>query len=107
MSDEPLVECPKCGGKLAKQWSRTGFQFKGTGWYVTDYAAKGAEAKSAAKAESGENKTETKTESKTTETKTETNASGDSGAAKTSSGGESTAGANAASKPETKSSASD
>jgi len=40
VTEEPLAECEKCGGKLEKQWSLSGFQFKGEGWYVTDYAAK-------------------------------------------------------------------
>ncbi len=39
-SDEPIRECENCGGKLQKQWSLSGFQFKGEGWYVTDYAKK-------------------------------------------------------------------
>jgi putative FmdB family regulatory protein len=40
ISDEPLKTCEKCGGALEKQWSLSGFQFKGAGWYVTDYAGK-------------------------------------------------------------------
>jgi putative FmdB family regulatory protein len=40
VSDELLKVCEICGGKLEKQWSRSGFQFKGEGWYVTDYAGK-------------------------------------------------------------------
>ena len=40
VSDEPLKTCEKCGGELEKQWSLSGFQFKGEGWYVTDYAGK-------------------------------------------------------------------
>lgn len=40
VSDETLKICESCGGKLEKQWSRSGFQFKGEGWYVTDYANK-------------------------------------------------------------------
>ena len=44
ISDKPLTRHEKCGGKLSKEWSRTGFQFKGSGWYVTDYAGKKAEA---------------------------------------------------------------
>ena len=40
ISDEPLKICEDCGGTVEKQWSRTGFQFKGEGWYVTDYAGK-------------------------------------------------------------------
>ena len=39
-SDAPFEACEKCGGKLEKQWSLSGFQFKGAGWYVTDYANK-------------------------------------------------------------------
>jgi putative FmdB family regulatory protein len=42
LSDPPLVECPKCGGRLRKKVSAPAFQFKGSGWYVTDYARKGA-----------------------------------------------------------------
>lgn len=40
VSDSPLTVCEKCHGKLEKQWSLSGFQFKGAGWYVTDYAGK-------------------------------------------------------------------
>ena len=40
ISDKPLGRHAGCGGRLEKEWSRTGFQFKGSGWYVTDYAGK-------------------------------------------------------------------
>jgi len=43
VSDESPTVCEKCGGKLEKQWSLSGFQFKGDGWYVTDYANKNKE----------------------------------------------------------------
>lgn len=46
MSDKPLRKHEKCGGKLSKLISASGFQFKGTGWYVTDYAKKSAPAAS-------------------------------------------------------------
>jgi putative FmdB family regulatory protein len=42
INDKPLTRCRKCGGKLEKQWSQSGFQFKGSGWYITDYARKGS-----------------------------------------------------------------
>ncbi|HEV2912105.1 MAG TPA: zinc ribbon domain-containing protein [Pyrinomonadaceae bacterium] len=45
MTDKPLAKCSKCGGRLEKQWSATGFQFVGSGWYVTDYAGKKRDAK--------------------------------------------------------------
>jgi putative FmdB family regulatory protein len=46
VSDAPLTTCEKCHGKLEKQWSLSGFQFKGAGWYVTDYSGKKAGEKS-------------------------------------------------------------
>jgi putative FmdB family regulatory protein len=39
-SDPPLAECPKCGGAVKKLQSAPAFQFKGSGWYITDYARK-------------------------------------------------------------------
>ena len=43
-SDKPPARCKKCGGRLEKMISQTAFQFKGEGWYVTDYARKGSVA---------------------------------------------------------------
>lgn len=60
VGEEPAKSCEKCGGELEKQWSLSGFQFKGEGWYVTDYAAKksgGDEAKQSADAKSAAEKT--------------------------------------------------
>jgi putative FmdB family regulatory protein len=48
VSDAPLTTCEKCHGKLEKQWSLSGFQFKGAGWYVTDYAGKNSSKPSGA-----------------------------------------------------------
>ena len=41
LSDPPLAQCPACGGAVRKLLSAPAFQFKGSGWYVTDYARKG------------------------------------------------------------------
>jgi putative FmdB family regulatory protein len=38
VSDKPLTKCRHCGGKLEKKFSAPAIQFKGSGWYVTDYA---------------------------------------------------------------------
>lgn len=38
VSDSPLTECPKCGGRLKKLISAPAIQFKGSGFYITDYA---------------------------------------------------------------------
>ena len=46
MSDKPLKKHEGCGGTLSKLISAAGFQFKGTGWYVTDYARKGTQTES-------------------------------------------------------------
>jgi putative FmdB family regulatory protein len=40
MSDAPAEKCPTCGGAVHKLQSAPAFQFKGSGWYVTDYARK-------------------------------------------------------------------
>jgi putative FmdB family regulatory protein len=41
LTDKPPKRCPKCKGKLRKLLSAPAIQFKGSGWYVTDYAGKG------------------------------------------------------------------
>ena len=69
-SDEPLTIHEGCGGKVEKLLSAPAFQFKGTGWYVTDYAKGSAAGPAAKPKEGGESKattaaaTETKSESK-------------------------------------------
>jgi putative FmdB family regulatory protein len=40
ITEEQLTTCPDCKGQLKKMISNTSFVLKGTGWYVTDYAAK-------------------------------------------------------------------
>jgi putative FmdB family regulatory protein len=57
-SDKPLKVCPKCGGPVQKLPSAPAIQFKGTGWYVTDYARKsgGEDAKGKEGKESKESK---------------------------------------------------
>jgi putative FmdB family regulatory protein len=39
-SDKPIKKCPECGGAVEKLISRSAVQFKGSGWYATDYAKK-------------------------------------------------------------------
>ena len=40
LDEKPARICPHCGGRLKKLHSTPSIQFKGTGWYVTDYAGK-------------------------------------------------------------------
>ncbi|HEY0431162.1 MAG TPA: zinc ribbon domain-containing protein [Pyrinomonadaceae bacterium] len=44
MNDKPPVKCKACGGRLEKLISASAIQFKGSGWYVTDYAGNGRKA---------------------------------------------------------------
>jgi putative FmdB family regulatory protein len=46
--DKPLDRCPKCGGAVTKLISSPAIQFKGNGWYITDYAKKSSTAAGAA-----------------------------------------------------------
>ena len=39
-SDPPLKTCESCGGKVKRLISSPAFRFKGSGWYVNDYAKK-------------------------------------------------------------------
>ncbi|MGH8638790.1 MAG: FmdB family zinc ribbon protein [Burkholderiales bacterium] len=41
-SDPPIETCPSCGGTVKKLLSSPAIQFKGSGWYITDYAKKGS-----------------------------------------------------------------
>jgi putative FmdB family regulatory protein len=58
-SDPPLLTCPTCGGEVQKVLSAPAIQFKGTGWYITDYARKstGKEAGKSGEGKGGEGKT--------------------------------------------------
>lgn len=65
--------CPKCGGRIHRVLHAPAVQFKGSGWYVTDYAKSGgskSDGKSGSSSESSagskaETKSESKSESKT------------------------------------------
>lgn len=63
-SDKPLKKHEGCGGSLSKLISASGFQFKGTGWYVTDYARKGKGTDSSPGTTSGETKETSSNEKK-------------------------------------------
>ena len=70
-SDAPVEVCPKCGGHVNKLLSSPAIQFKGTGWYITDYARKGDPATPSSSSAASSASTETKADSKA-ETKTDT-----------------------------------
>ena len=62
VSDKPLTRCAKCKGKLERKISAPAIQFKGSGWYVTDYARTTKSEKS-----ESESTSDTKTEKKSKE----------------------------------------
>ena len=63
-----LKKCPYCGGKVEQKVSRSAIQFKGAGWYVTDYASKtpAADTTPPASSEKPESKDSSSKESKDT-----------------------------------------
>jgi putative FmdB family regulatory protein len=72
-SDPPLTVCEKCGGELEQLLSSPAIQFKGSGWYVTDYAKKSSvpsssssddSSSSAEKKEKAEAKADAKSDAK-------------------------------------------
>ena len=76
-SDPHVKKCPDCGGPVEQVLSAPAVQFKGSGWYVTDYAKKssGVTAAPSSNGESGSGDSATKKDDKTAEkkeTKTET-----------------------------------
>ncbi len=46
--DDPLTECPNCGGALRKVFGNIGITFKGSGFYKTDSRSSGSATKTAA-----------------------------------------------------------
>ena len=70
-SDEPLTVHEKCGGAVQRLISTSAFQFKGSGWYVTDYARSkgGGESKKSDSDAKPSSDTTAKSESKPAETK--------------------------------------
>jgi putative FmdB family regulatory protein len=79
-SDPPIAVCPECGAAVHKLMSSPAIQFKGSGFYINDYARKGGESKDSTdtkgtkgSSEAGESKDtkDTKDTKESKETKTE------------------------------------
>lgn len=81
MDEAPLAACPECGGEVKKLFSAPAFQFKGSGWYVTDYAGKkgGTESKPESKSESGSGEQKSGESSKPAESKPAPSSGGSGG----------------------------
>lgn len=86
-SDPPAESCPTCGGTVKKLLSSPAIQFKGSGWYITDYARAGksgedAKASTSEKGQKGDAAGESKTGSTSEsagEKKTDSKGEGKSG----------------------------
>ena len=94
-SDEPLKTHEGCGGQVERLMSAPALQFKGSGWYITDYA-KGGSSKPAAKngesSGNSEKKSDSKSESKSdsgSSSKSESSGSSNSSSSSSSSSSES------------------
>ena len=71
-SDKMLTKCPECGGPIEQMVSAPAVQFKGSGWYVTDYAKKGSSP--ASSSSSSENESSAKEAKEAKEEKKDTKA---------------------------------
>jgi putative FmdB family regulatory protein len=65
-SDKPMKKCPDCGGAVEQLISAPTVQFKGAGWYVTDYAKKGTSSPSKSSDGEGGSKDSSKDKDKDT-----------------------------------------
>ncbi len=62
-------KCPKCGGKVERLMTAAAIQFKGSGWYVTDYARAGASSRDTKNAEAAKGAESAKAEKSEKESK--------------------------------------
>ena len=85
--DDPLTECPACGGPLRKVFGSIGVVLKGSGFYKTD-SRTGASAKASAKNESKAESTSGSKSESTSGSKSESSSGSDRSSSKSSSSGE-------------------
>jgi putative FmdB family regulatory protein len=63
-SDPHVKKCPKCGGPIEQVISAPAVQFKGSGWYVTDYAKKSSAPSSTSNSSNGDSSSKKEGKSK-------------------------------------------
>ena len=80
-SDPPLTTCPHCGGEMEQLLSAPAVQFKGSGWYVTDYAKKSSSKGSSGSNGSASASSESKSETSSSSDKSSSEKSGSSSTA--------------------------
>ena len=79
-SDKMVKKCPECGGVVEQMISAPAVQFKGSGWYVTDYAKKPSAA--ASSGDSGSSTSKDKSDDKSKSESSSKDGSSKEGAAK-------------------------
>lgn len=67
-SDAPLTQHESCGGQVERLLSAPALQFKGSGWYITDYAKSGGSSSNASNGAKTESKSESKSDSSSSST---------------------------------------
>jgi putative FmdB family regulatory protein len=89
-SDPPPAACPTCGGAVTKLLSSPAIQFKGSGFYLTDYGRSGSKNDSAnVKAGKNDSGSNSSSESKSTDSKSSESKPSDSGSSTKSDSGSS------------------
>ena len=63
-SDPHVKKCPECGGPIEQMISAPAVQFKGSGWYVTDYAKKSSAPRSSSNSSNGDSTSKKESKSK-------------------------------------------
>ena len=92
-SDPPIKKCPKCGSKrVDKLPSAPAVQFKGSGWYVTDYARKGTSSALPDHGEGGKDKAEKESAAKSSDKESSGKESGGKESSSRESGGKESSG---------------
>ena len=81
-SDPPVETCPQCGGAVRKLISSPAIQFKGSGFYITDYGKAGAGDSKSEKADKAGAASESKSEKAETKTESTPAAKSDAGGSK-------------------------
>lgn len=78
-SDAPVTNCPTCNGSVRKLLSSPAIQFKGTGWYVTDYARKPSAGQAASEKSSSDSQEKSSSDGKSASTDSSSSSSSESG----------------------------
>ena len=89
-SDKMVKKCPECGGPVEQMISAPAVQFKGSGWYVTDYAKKSSSQGSSGGGDSGSKDSKDKKEDKSKSDSAKSESSKSESSSKESSSREST-----------------